>query len=306
MKNMTKTRKWTRFSRKIPLHLMMIPAVVILLLYAYGPMIGIVLAFEKFNPTKGFFGSKWVGFDNFKYLIALPNTFQVLKNTFYIAFLKIIAGIAVPLLFSLLLNEVSGKKFKKGVQTIIYIPHFLSWIILSGIIIDILSPSEGIVNEFIKLLGFEPIFFLGNPKAFPNVLIITNTWKEFGFGTIIYLASLTSIDTKLYEAARIDGANRWKQTWHITIPGMLPIIMLMTILSLGNVLNAGFDQVFNLYSPIVYETGDILDTFVYRIGMLEGQYSVATAAGLFKSIISFVFIGTSYFVAYKYMDYQIF
>lgn len=299
-------KKRANFSRKIPLHLMMIPAIVILLLYAYGPMIGIVMAFQKFIPTKGFFGSEWVGLENFIYLAKLPTTFQVIKNTFVIAFMKIIAGLVFPILFALLLNEVTSKRFKKSVQTIIYIPHFLSWIILSGIIIDILSPSEGIVNKFIIQMGFEPIFFLGNPKAFPFVLVITNTWKELGFGTIIYLASLTAIDPQLYEAVKIDGANRWKQTWHITLPGMFPIIILMTTLSMGNVLNAGFDQIFNLYSPIVYETGDIIDTFVYRIGLLQGQYSVGAAAGVFKSIVAFSFIGTSYYASYKFMDYRIF
>jgi putative aldouronate transport system permease protein len=239
-------------------------------------------------------------------LMHLPSTFEVLFNTVFIALMKIIAGIIVPLTFALLLNEVSKAKFKRSVQTIIYLPHFLSWIILTGILIDFLSTSDGMVNNIIKSLGFEPIFFLGNYKLFPFVMVITDTWKEFGFGTIIYLAALTGVDPSQYEAAVIDGANRWKQTLYVTIPGILPIVVLMTVLSLGNVLNAGFDQIYNLYNPAVYKTGDILDTFIYRLGLQEAQYGPATAAGLFKSVVSLIFITTSYKLADKFAGYKVF
>jgi putative aldouronate transport system permease protein len=292
--------------REMPLHLMLLPAVIILLVFNYIPMVGIVIAFEKYMPVKGIFGSKWIGFNNFTYLIHLPATFEVLFNTVFIALMKIIAGIIVPLTFALLLNEVNKAKFKRSVQTIIYLPHFLSWIILTGILIDFLSTSDGLVNNVIKSLGFEPIFFLGNYKLFPFVMVITDTWKEFGFGTIIYLAALTSVDPTQYEAAVIDGANRWKQTLYVTIPGILPIVILMTVLSLGNVLNAGFDQIYNLYNPAVYKTGDILDTFIYRLGLQEAQYGPATAAGLFKSLVSLIFITTSYKLADKFAGYKVF
>jgi putative aldouronate transport system permease protein len=285
---------------------MLLPAVIILLVFNYIPMVGIVIAFEKYMPVKGIFGSKWIGFNNFTYLIHLPATFEVLFNTVFIALMKIIAGIIVPLTFALLLNEVNKAKFKRSVQTIIYLPHFLSWIILTGILIDFLSTSDGLVNNVIKSLGFEPIFFLGNYKLFPFVMVITDTWKEFGFGTIIYLAALTSVDPTQYEAAVIDGANRWKQTLYVTIPGILPIVILMTVLSLGNVLNAGFDQIYNLYNPAVYKTGDILDTFIYRLGLQEAQYGPATAAGLFKSLVSLIFITTSYKLADKFAGYKVF
>jgi putative aldouronate transport system permease protein len=273
---------------------------------SYVPMFGIVMAFQKFVPAKGILRSKFVGLDNFKYILAMPDTFQVLFNTVYISLMKIVLGIVIPVVVALLLNEVRNMTFKRSIQTVIYLPHFLSWIVLSGILIDILSPSSGIVNSFLGMFGIEPVFFLGDEKIFPYVLVSTDLWKEFGYGTIIYLAALTGVDPTLYEAAIVDGANRWKQTIHVTLPSIMYIIILMTVLSLGNILNAGFDQVFNLYSPAVYRTGDIIDTMVYRLGVVDAQYSAATAVGLFRSIVSFLFIAGSYKLAYKYGDYRIF
>lgn len=288
------------------MHLMLLPCVILVLMFSYYPMVGIVIAFQNFNPVKGFFHSNFIGWKNFEYVLNMPDTYQVLWNTVFISFMKIAAGLAVPILFAILLDLVRRNSVKRTIQTIIYIPYFLSWVILSGILIDILSPSEGIVNNFIKALGGESIFFLADPKSFPLVLVITDVWKNFGYGTIIYLAAITSIDPMLYEAAFMDGANRFKQILHVTLPGITPIIILMATLSLGNVLNAGFEQVFNLYSPVVYSTGDILDTFVYRIGLINNQYGVATAVGLFKSVISFIFIAAGYRLAYKYADYRVF
>lgn len=292
--------------RELPLHLMLLPGVIIVILINYVPMLGIVIAFQRFLPGKGFFGSPYVGLKNFKYVLSMPDTFQVVYNTVFISMMKIVLGIIVPVIVALLLNEVQKMFFKRTIQTIIYLPHFLSWIVLSGVLIDILSPSGGIVNEFLKMLGMEPVFFLGDAKIFPYVLVATDIWKEFGYGTIVYLAALTGVDPSLYEAAIVDGASKWKQTIHVTIPSIMYVIILMTVLSLGNVLNAGFDQVFNLYSPAVYSTGDIIDTMVYRLGIVDAQYSAATAAGLLKSIVSFIFIAGSYRLAYKYGDYRIF
>jgi len=289
-----------------PLHLMILPSLILVLIFCYGPMMGIVIAFQKFIPTKGFTGSEWVGLDNFRYVISLPDTLLVLKNTVFIAVMKIISGLIVPLIVALLINEVLHKFAKRSIQTLIYLPHFLSWTILGGVLIDILSPSTGIVNALIKGLGFEPIYFLGNNQWFPYVLVITNVWKEFGFSTILYLAALTSISPVLYEAAVMDGANRIRQTWHITLPGMRPIIILLATLSLASVLNAGFDQVFVLYNPQVYESGDIIDTYVYRMGLLSAQFGPATAIGLFNSIVSFMLISVSYVLAYRFANYRIF
>lgn len=289
-----------------PLHLMILPGFLLVLVYSYGPMAGLAIAFKKFMPSKGIFGSPWIGMDNFQFVWALPDTPQIIRNTIIIALLKMIAGLVAPIIAALLLNEVRKAVFKRTVQTLIYLPHFLSWIILGGILIDLLSPSQGLVNRALGLLGIEPIFFLGDNRWFRFTLVFSDVWKEFGFGTIVYLAALTSINPTLYEAAEIDGANRWRQTWHVTLPGMLPIIVLLATLSLGSVLNAGFDQVFNLYSTPVYETGDIIDTYVYRIGIQKAQYGIATAIGLFKSVVSLIFISISYFLAYRLANYRIF
>lgn len=292
--------------KTLPLHLMMLPGVILTLVFSYIPIMGIVIAFQKFVPSKGIFHSKWIGLDNFRYMLDMPNFTSVLWNTLFIAILKIAVGLVIPIIFALLLNEVSGALFKRTIQTTIYFPYFLSWVILGGILIDILSPSSGIVNQFLGWFGVKPIFFLGNDKWFPYTLVLTDTWKGFGYGTIVYLAALTGIDQSLYEAATVDGANRWKQMLNVTLPGMLPIITLMTVLSLGNVLNAGFEQVFNLYSPMVYSTGDIIDTFVYRLGLVEAQFGVATAVGLFKSVISLILIVISNKLANRYAGYRIF
>lgn len=297
----------SKLRKEMPLHLMILPGLIFILVFAYVPMGGIVIAFQKFIPAKGLFGDQqWIGLDNFKYLMKLPNFKTALWNTISIAFMKIVLGLIIPIIVSILINEIRTTTMKRSIQTAIYLPHFLSWVVLGGIFIDILSPSDGLVNRVIQLFGAEPIFFLGDNRWFQATMIITETWKEFGYGTIVYLAAITGIDPNLYEAAQIDGANRWKRTLHITLPGMKMVIVLLMVLSLGNILNAGFDQIFNMYSPPVYTSGDILDTFVYRIGMLESQFGVATAVGLFKSLISFVFISVSYFFAYKFANYRLF
>ncbi|HZG55917.1 ABC transporter permease [Paenibacillus sp.] len=291
---------------ELPLHLMILPGLIFVLIFAYGPMVGLVIAFQNFNIGKGMFGSDWAGLDNFRYVYGLPETMKVIRNTVFIAVMKIIAGLIAPIITALLLNELRKQLFKRTVQTMIYLPNFLSWVILSGILIEVLSPTTGIVNDFLAWLGFERIFFLGNAKWFPFVMVGSDVWKEFGFNTIVYLAALTGISPTLYEAAVIDGASRWKQTLNVTLPGMMPIIVLLTTLSLGQILNAGFDQIFNLYSPSVYDTGDIIDTYVYRIGLGNGQFGVATAVGLFKSVISLCAISLSYVLAYRYANYRIF
>jgi len=296
-----------KFRREISLHLMLLPGLLFIMIFSYIPMYGLVIAFQKFIPAKGMFGDqKWVGLDNFRYVLELPSFTQIVWNTLYISSLKLILGLVVPIVFAILLNELKNQLVKRSIQTTIYLPYFLSWVVLGGILIDILSPSEGIVNELIVALGFEPVFFLGSNEWFPVTLVLSEVWKTFGYGTIVYLAALTGIDPGLYEAATMDGANRWQKAWHITIPGMRMVIVLLAVLSLGQLLNAGFDQVFNLYSPQVYESGDILDTFVYRIGLLDAQYGVATAVGFFKSVVSFVLISVSYFFAYRFAKYRIF
>lgn len=292
-----------------PLHVMLLPAIILLIIFAYLPMVGIVISFQDFVPSggmKGFFTSQWVGFDNFKYVFGMKDFQQVLVNTLVIAVLKIVAGIAVPLVLALMLNEVKNRAFKKATQTIVYVPYFLSWVVLGGILVDILSPTSGIVNTLITALGHEPVYFLGDPSTIRGTLVVSEVWKGCGYNMVIFLAALTAIDQSQYEAAKVDGAGYFKQMLYITLPGILPQVILVTVLGLGNILNAGFDQVFNLYSPIVYEKADIIDTFVYRLGMLNLQYSVSTAVGLFKSVISFILITISFTLAKKYANYQIF
>ncbi len=292
-----------------PLHVMLLPAIILLIIFAYLPMVGIIISFQDFVPSggmKGFFTSQWVGLDNFKYIFGMKDFRQVMVNTLVIAILKIVAGIAVPLVLALMLNEVKNSVFKKATQTIVYVPYFLSWVVLGGILVDILSPNGGIVNTVITALGHEPIYFLGDPDVIRGTLVASDVWKGCGYNMVIFLAALTAIDQSQYEAAKVDGAGYFKQMLYITLPGILPQVILVTVLGLGNILNAGFDQVFNLYSPIVYEKADILDTYVYRLGMLNLQYSVSTAVGLFKSVISFILITISFALAKKFANYQIF
>lgn len=299
--------RWrNHFINEIPLYIMLVPAVIVILIYSYVPMVGLVMAFQRVLPGKGIFGSPWVGWDNFAFVLQMPTFLQVLWNTVFIAGMKTIAGIVVPVTVALMLNNVTSSAFKRTVQTVIYLPHFLSWVILAGIFIDILSPSDGVVNHLMNLVGIKSIFFLGDDKAFPWTMITTDLWKSFGFGTIVYLAALTDIDPTLYEAAVMDGATRGQQTRYITLPGIAGTIIMLTTLSLGNILNAGFDQIFNLYSPLVYRTGDIIDTLVFRTGILNSQYGIATAVGLFKSVVSLLLIGVAYKLAAKFADYKIF
>ncbi len=287
-------------------HLLLAPGMLILLLFAYLPMIGIVIAFQEFNPMQGFFKSEWVGLEHVRFLFELPDTMQTVRNTVEISLMKIVAGLVVPISFALLLNEARIVWFKRTVQSLVYLPHFLSWVILGGILIDVLSINGGVFNQIAASLGLDPIFFFGDETWFRVMLIVTDVWKEFGFSTIVYLAALTGINPALYEAASIDGASRWQRVVYITLPGILPVVVLMSTLSLGNVLNAGFDQIFNLYNPMVIGTTDIIDTYIYRMGLIQAQYGLATAIGLMKSIIGFALIVTSYRLAYRYANYRIF
>lgn len=289
-----------------PLHMLLIPAFILTLVFQYAPMGGIVMAFQDFKPWLGFFQSKWVGFDHFRAMFEFDYARQVIANTLIISVLKLITGLVVPIIFALLLNEVYKMAFKRTIQTIIYLPYFLSWVILGGILIDILSPDGGLVNMVLGLVGIDPIFFLGSNDWFRTTIVVTDIWKETGFNTIVFLAAITAVNPNLYEAAVIDGANRWKQTLYITLPSMLPIIIVVATLSLGNILNAGFDQIFNLYNPLVYRTGDIIDTYVYRVGLINGDFSYGAAVGLFKSVISLVLIVIGYKLAHKYAGWRIF
>lgn len=294
-------------------HLMLLVPVVILFVYNILPIpAGILMSFQNFQPGTGFLHSDYVGLKNFGRLIALKDTLPALINTLVIATWKIVGNLVCAVTFALLLNEISVKWFKRTVQTITYLPYFLSWVILAGIMIKFLSPGStasnmGFMNILLVKTGLvkEPVYFLGTNDTFRATAIISDIWKNFGYNSIVYLAALTGIDPTLYEAAAVDGAGRWKQTIHVTLPGIAPFVALMTILSIGNVLNAGFDQIFNLYSPAVYETGDIIDTLVYRLGMINAQYSLSSAVGLLKSIASCILVVTGYKIADRYAGYKV-
>lgn len=298
------TVKKTKIKTTWPLHLMLLAPVILLIVFNYTPMVGIVVAFQNYLPTKGFFGSDWVGLDHFQFLFSLRETRNVIRNTVVISVSKIFAGLIVSLIFSILLNEIPHKSIKKFVQSCVFFPYFLSWVILGGIFVDMLS-LNGAINKVISVIGFQPIMFLGNNTTFVPTVIFTSVWKDFGYSMIIFYAAIMGIDATLYEAATVDGANRFRQILAITIPSLAPTIAVLGLLGLGNVLNAGFDQIFNLYNPLVYRTADILDTYIYRIGLMSGQYAYATAIGLFKSLVGFVLIVLSFWAADRFANYKI-
>lgn len=286
-------------------YLMILPGILLLFAFTFVPLIYSVIAFQRFNPALGIANSPWVGFQNFEFLFRIDDARTVLRNTLVIAISKILLTQVVAIVFALLLNEVSFMRVRRLVQTMVYLPHFLSWVILAGILRNLLA-RNGLMNDLLVWMGLEQVSFLGTPAIFPWVIVISDVWKEFGFEAIIYLAALTTIDPTLYEVADLDGANRFQKMIYISLPGIAPVIVLVASLAIGNVLNAGFDQIFNLYSPIVYSTGDVIDTYVYRIGLVQGQYSIGTTVGLLKTVVSLVLIGVSYWAASKFANYRIF
>lgn len=294
-----------RLKKEWPYLLMLTPGVILTLIFSYGPIYGIKMAFQDFNPGLGFDGSPWVGLANFRLIFQQAQFINTIYNTFFISLMKIVFGTLASVIFALQLNEIRQNGPKRVFQTIVYVPNFVSWVIMAGILLNLLA-TDGIVNQMLKAIGMKPVQFISNRNVFPWTLIFTDVWKTFGFGTVVYLATMTSIDPELYESAVIDGAGRWKQTIYITVPLLVPIIILMTVLALGNVLSAGFDQVYNLYSPVVYPTGDIIDTYVYRLGLQNGKYAIGAAVGLFKSVISCVLISASLIIAYKAANYKVF
>lgn len=286
-------------------HFMMIPGMIFVLIFCYVPMFGIVMAFQNYVPAKGIFGSKFVGMEHFRRMFSLPDIGQVVTNTMVIALGKIILGTIMAIAFAILLNEIRIKFFKKTVQTIVYLPHFLSWVVLAAVVVNMVN-LDGAVNQLLQMIGIDKINFLGSNTWFRPMIVVTDVWKEFGYNSIVYLAAITAIDPGLHEAAAMDGASWWKRVWHITLPGMLPIILLMGAMNLTTILSAGFDQIYNLYSPMVYQTGDVLDTYVYRMGMISRQYSFSTAVGLLRSAVGMILMLTANGLAKKFTQRSIF
>ena len=304
--DLQRKKKKKSLYRTRELHVMLIPAVLFTTIFAYLPIFGLVMAFQDFKPLMGFRESPFVGLKQFQYIFTMPSFRTAFVNTMIISFFKIVLSILVPLILSLMLNEVTKSWFKRSVQTIVFIPYFFSWAILAGMILEIFAYDGIINNTMMHLFGMDPTAFLVSNKYFRTIIIGSDVWKGMGYNTVLLLAAITNVDPTLYEAAQVDGAGRWKQVLHVTLPSILPMVAVLTVLGLGNILNAGFEQILIMYNPTVERTVDILDTLVYRLGMTSHQYSAAAAMGLFKSVISLIFVGTSYLILYKKSDYRVF
>lgn len=288
------------------MYLMMLPVVVFLLIFSYYPMYGIVLAFKSYLPSQGIMGSEWVGFEHFRAIFALPDFFRAFRNTILISSLCLIFCFPAPILLALLLNEMQIKGYKKFIQTSIYFPNFISWVIIGGLVTALLSYSTGMVNNLFDSLGMNRVQFQTEPKYFYAILILSMVWRDAGWGTIIYTAAITSIDPGIYDAARIDGCKQLKAAIHITIPCIMPIIIMMFIMQIGNILNANFDAVYNLYNPAVYSVADIIDTLVMRVGLDKGEFERGAAIGLFKTGINFILLIGANLIVKKVNGYGIY
>jgi len=286
---------------------MLLPGMVFLIIYSIIPFLGNIIAFQNFNPSLGFFGSPWVGWEHFRFMAILPDVTRVFMNSLIIASGRLVFTMLFSILFAILVHEMFGVFIKRTVQSICFLPHFLSWVILANVFRNVLD-ENGIVNIALMAAGIleEPIIWLGNNTTFRPIIIATGVWKDFGFGAVIFIAALSGINPELYEAADIDGAGRLKKIWHVTLPGLTVTIVLVATLNLAQILNAGFDQVWNMYSPIVYRTGDIIDTYVVRTSFFAAQFSFAAAVGLLRSAIGFLLITASYILARKFANYRIF
>ncbi|WP_136608612.1 ABC transporter permease [Paenibacillus dokdonensis] len=285
-----KRRLWKRMVANRYLYIMLLPAAAYYVLFHYYPMYGALIAFKEFSITKGILGSPWAGFKHFEYLFTLDKFWHVFWNTIIISLYRLVFGFPLPLIMAILLNEARKLLFKRTVQTIVYLPHFISWVIMGGLLMNLLSTDGGVVNNIVRSLGGEPIGFLTDDRYFRGTLVWSMIWKEFGWNTIIYMAALAGVNPQLYEAAYMDGANRARRIWHITLPSIRGTIIILLILRIGGLMEAGFEQIFVLYHEGVYNVADIIDTYVYRIGLTEGRFSLAAAVGLFKSAINFILL----------------
>lgn len=299
-----KERKRSQIRKYIPIYLMLIPVMIWFLIFKIGPIYGVQLAFKDYNMMKGIWGSEWNNFAHFKKLFSNYFFVRILVNTLKISLLKLVTSIPAAVIFALLLNEIRHMAYKKVVQTISYLPHFISWVVAGSIFTLLLAPQHGAINSIIQLFGGEPIYFLGDSNYFVGTITVTSIWKSLGWDSIIYLAALSGVDPGLYEAAAIDGANRFQRVWHISLPHLLPTIVMLTTLSLASVLSAGFDQIYNMYNPAVYSVGDIIDTYVFRQGFELGDYGFNTAVGLFKSVVAFILVMLANWFSRKTVKYS--
>lgn len=280
----------TRLWKDRWLYLFLLPGLVYFIVYKYLPMWGVLMSFQNYQPHLGIWNSQWVGFKHFERFFSEPEFWMLFRNTLYIAFLDLMIFFPITIIIALLLNEVRKEMFKRFVQTMVYVPHFLSWVVVVGISYILLTTEGGIINELISWLGGDKIPFLMSQDWFRPLIIIQMIWKDAGWGTIIFLAALAGVDSQLYEAARIDGANRWRLLWHITLPSIRSVIVILLILRLGNFLDLGFEQIFLMLNAMNREVGEVFDTYVYQVGIRQGQFSYSAAVGLFKSIVGFILV----------------
>ena len=284
--------------RNYQAYLMALPSIVLVFIFCYIPMYGILMAFQNYRPQTGVLGSEWVGFAHFVDFFKSPHSLKVLRNTLMISLYGLVAGFPCPIILAFLLNEVRCRAFKRTVQTISYMPYFISIVVVCGMLKSFLA-YDGVFNEVIKLLGGEPLSFLSNPMLFPSVIVLSDIWQDVGWSSIIYLAALTSIDSTLYEAAEIDGCGRLRRMWHVTLPGIAPTITVLMILNIGGLLAANSEKILLLYSPLVYETGDVIGTFIYRRGLKGGDFSYSTAVGLFQTVVNFILLIIANWISQK-------
>ncbi|MDQ0900826.1 MULTISPECIES: sugar ABC transporter permease [unclassified Paenibacillus] len=291
---------WKRVLRNKFIYLMVLPGFLYFIIFKYIPMAGLVIAFQDYQPYKGFLGSEWVGLEHFRRLFTDPGFWQIFKNTLIVFVVNIVFYFPIPIILSVMLNEVANGYFKRLVQTIVYIPHFLSWVIIVSISFVMLTMDGGIINEIMVILGLQPVNFLMNSEWFYPMYVLQVIWREAGWGTIVFLAAMASIDPGLYEAARMDGAGRFRQIWHITLPGIRNVIVVLLILKIGNVLDTSFEHIYLILNSMNKDVAEILDTFVYTAGLKQGQFSFSTAVGLFKSVIGFALVVGSNWLAKKF------
>jgi putative aldouronate transport system permease protein len=284
------SRVWKSFMKFKVLYFLSFPGLLYFLIFKYVPLGGIIIAFKDYNIFKGVMGSPWVGMKHFQRMFEYMEFFTILKNTALLALYDLIFAFPAPIILALLLNEVRKVVFKRTIQTIVYMPHFLSWAVIAGIMIAILSPADGLVNRIGAMFGFESVYFLGEESFIRSIIVSSGIWRDAGYGTIIYLAALAGINPDLYEAAEIDGANRWRQTISITLPALLPTITILFLLQIGNILDFGFERVYVFLNPLNSGNADILDTYIYRVGLVGRQYSYTTAVGVFKSLVGLILI----------------
>lgn len=297
---------WSSLKRDKYLILMVLPAVLIFLIYNYLPMLWNIIAFEKYSIRKGIFASKWIGFENFERFFSSPYCWRVIRNTFVISFTDLIVGWPVPILFALFLNEVRNLKLKRVIQTCSYLPHFISVVVVVGIIRIFFSSTSGAVNELIKSMGREPIPFLSSNQWFVWIYVFSGVWQNFGWDSIIYFSAISSIDPEIYEAAVVDGAGRWRKMFNVTLPSISPTVITMLILRIGWLMSVGFEKIILMYNETTYETADVISTYVYRVGLLSSDFSYGTAIGLFNCLISVVLLVTANTVSKKVSDTSIF